>query len=229
MILKNWDELPEELKIPEVKPYYDILSKKRFSLLIKRIFDFLVSFIMLIILSPIFLVIAIAIKLDSKGPVFFRQTRITQYGRKFRIFKFRTMVSNAEEIGSQITVENDFRITRVGSFIRDCRLDEIPQLLNIISGDMTFVGARPEVPKYVKEYTPEMKATLLLPAGVTSLASIFYKDEADLLSRTKNVDETYINEILPCKMNYNLAAIKDFSFLREIVLMFKTILVVIKN
>ena len=228
MILKNWEELPKELQTEEVKPYYEFLKKKRLSLILKRIFDIVVSLIMLIILLPVFIILGIAIKVDSKGPVFFRQERITQYGRTFRIFKFRTMVNNAEKLGTQVTVGNDSRITRVGSFIRDCRLDEISQLLNILTGDMTFVGTRPEVKKYVDHYTNEMMATLLLPAGVTSLASIYYKNEAELLEKSNNLDKTYIREILPEKMKYNLQSIEKFNFLEDIKIMFMTVLAVIK-
>lgn len=228
MILKKWEALPEEFKTEEVKKYYDILNKKRGSLFLKRVFDVIVSLIMLIILLPVFIILGIAIKIDSKGPVFFRQERITQYGRIFRIFKFRTMVNDAEKLGTQVTVGNDSRITRVGSFIRNCRLDEISQLLNILTGDMTFVGTRPEVKKYVDYYTKEMMATLLLPAGVTSLASIYYKDEAELLEKSENPDKTYIEEILPKKMKYNLQSIEKFNFIEDIKIMFMTALAVIK-
>lgn len=228
MILKKWEELPKELQTEEVKPYYEILQKKKLSLILKRIFDIVVSLIMLIILLPLFIILGIAIKIDSKGPAFFRQERITQYGRTFRIFKFRTMVNNAEKLGTQVTVGNDSRITRVGSFIRNCRLDEISQLLNILTGDMTFVGTRPEVKKYVVHYTKEMMATLLLPAGVTSLASIYYKDEAELLEKSNNPDKTYVEEILPEKMKYNLQSIEKFNFLEDIKIMFMTVLAVIK-
>lgn len=228
MILKKWEELPKELQTEEVKKYYNILSKKKGSLFLKRVFDVVVSLIMLIVLLPVFIILGIAIKIDSKGPVFFRQERITQYGRTFRIFKFRTMVNNAEKLGTQVTVGNDLRITRVGSFIRNCRLDEISQLLNILTGDMTFVGTRPEVKKYVDNYTKEMIATLLLPAGVTSLASIYYKDEAELLEKSNNPDKTYIEEILPEKMKYNLQGIEKFNFIEDIKIMFMTALAVIK-
>lgn len=228
MILKKWEELPKELQTEEVKKYYNILSKKKGSLFLKRVFDVVVSLIMLIVLLPVFIILGIAIKIDSKGPVFFRQERITQYGRTFRIFKFRTMVNNAEKLGTQVTVGNDSRITRVGSFIRNCRLDEISQLLNILTGDMTFVGTRPEVKKYVDNYTKEMIATLLLPAGVTSLASIYYKDEAELLEKSNNPDKTYIEEILPEKMKYNLQGIEKFNFIEDIKIMFMTALAVIK-
>lgn len=228
MILKDWEQLPEELQLDEVKPYYEVLKKKKLSLILKRIFDIVVSFIILIILSPVFVFLGIAIKIDSKGPVFFRQERITQYGKTFRIFKFRTMVNNAEKLGTQVTVGNDARITKVGKFIRDCRLDEIAQLLNILTGDMTFVGTRPEVRKYVNHYTKEMMATLLLPAGVTSLASIYYKDEAKLLDKSNNPDKTYIEEVLPGKMKYNLQSIREFNFFEDIKTMIKTVVAVIK-
>ena len=228
MILKDWEQLPEKLQLAEVKPYYEVLKKKKLSLILKRIFDIVVSFIMLIILSPVFVFLGIAIKIDSKGPVFFRQERITQYGKTFKIFKFRTMVNNAEKLGTQVTVGNDARITKVGKFIRDCRLDEIAQLLNILTGDMTFVGTRPEVRKYVNHYTKEMMATLLLPAGVTSLASIYYKDEAKLLDKSNNPDKTYIEEVLPGKMKYNLQSIREFNFFEDIKTMIKTVVAVIK-
>ena len=228
MILKDWEQLPEELQLDEVRPYYEILKKKKLSLILKRIFDVVVSFIMLIILSPVFVFLGIAIKIDSKGPVFFRQERITQYGKTFKIFKFRTMVNNAEKLGTQVTVGNDARITKVGKFIRDCRLDEIAQLLNILTGDMTFVGTRPEVKKYVNHYTKEMIATLLLPAGVTSLASIYYKDEAKLLDKSDNPDKTYVEEVLPGKMKYNLQSIREFNFFEDIKTMIRTVVAVIK-
>lgn len=210
-----------------VKPYYEILQKKQISLIFKRLFDIVVSLIMLLILSPVFLVLAIAIKLDSKGPVFYRQVRVTQYGKEFRIFKFRTMVNNADKIGSQVTVGGDSRITRVGKVIRECRLDEIGQLLNILGGSMTFVGTRPEVPKYVEKYTSEMWATLLLPAGVTSEASIRYKDEAALLDASEDVDATYIQDVLPGKMKYNLRSIQEYSFFKDIKTMFQTVFAVV--
>ena len=227
MIVKKWDDLPEQLRTDAVRPYYDILRKKWGSLLLKRVFDVVVSALMLILISPVFLILAIAIKLDSPGPVFYRQTRVTQYGKTFRIFKFRTMVSNADKIGTQVTVGNDSRITRVGSLIRKCRLDEVSQLIDIFRGAMTFVGTRPEVPKYVAAYTPEMMATLLLPAGVTSLASIMYKDEDKLLSGAEDVDKAYIEEVLPGKMRYNLKAIETFTFWGDIKVMFMTVFAVL--
>ena len=227
MIMKKWDELPEEFQTDAVRPYYEILKKKTCSLLVKRIFDIVMSFIMLLVLSPVFLVLGIAIKLDSPGPVFYRQVRVTQYGKRFRIFKFRSMVSNADRIGSQVTVGNDSRITRVGKLIRKCRLDELCQLIDILRGTMTFVGTRPEVPKYVDAYTGEMLATLLLPAGVTSLASIMYKDEDALLSDAEDVDAVYVRDVLPGKMRYNLRAIEEYSFFGDIRLLFMTVFAVL--
>ena len=227
MILKKWEELPENLRTDAVRPYYDLLARRRGSLALKRCFDVVVSAFMLLILAPVFLVLAIAIKLDSPGPVFYRQVRVTQYGKEFRIFKFRSMVSDADKRGSLVTVSGDSRITRVGHFIRNCRLDELCQLIDIFRGTMTFVGTRPEVPKYVAAYTPEMMATLLLPAGVTSEASILYKDEAELLDAADDVDAVYIRDVLPGKMKYNLDALKNFSFFSDIATMFRTVFAVL--
>lgn len=227
MMLKRWEDLPPMMQTEAVRPYYELLAKKKTSLLFKRIFDVLVSALMLILLSPVFLVLAIAIKLDSPGPVFYRQVRVTQYGKEFRIFKFRSMVSNADKIGSQVTVSGDSRITRVGSVIRKCRLDELCQLIDVFRGTMTFVGTRPEVPKYVADYAPEMMATLLLPAGVTSLASILYKDEAELLDRAQDVDAVYVQDVLPQKMRYNLRAVRNFRFWGDIKIMFMTVFAVL--
>lgn len=223
MRFRAWDDIPEFMRNEEVKKYYDILDKKRFSLKIKRIFDVFVSLILIIIFSPIFLIVSIRIKSDSEGPVFYRQERVTQYGRKFYIFKFRTMVVNADKMGALVTAKNDSRVTRVGRKIRKNRVDEIPQLFNILFGDMSFVGTRPEVPKYVNAYTNEMKATLLLPAGVTSEASIGYKDEGMLLQEMEDVDEAYIEKVLPEKMKWNLRSIKEFSLFHELRTMIKTL------
>lgn len=226
MKIIEWEQLPLEMKTNEVRRYYDILKKRRFSLLIKRLFDIIVSLFALVCLSPVYLILAVAIKIDSPGPVFYRQERITQYGKSFRIHKFRTMVQNADK-GLQVTVNNDNRITRVGKIIRDCRLDEIAQLIDVIQGNLTLVGVRPESPKYVAEYTDEMMATLLLPAGVTSLASIYYKDEAKMLDGVDDADKIYIEEILPQKMYYNLKGIEEFSFFGDIKVMFMTVFAVL--
>ncbi|MBR4857651.1 MAG: sugar transferase [Clostridia bacterium] len=225
--MRKWDKLPPEMQIPEVKVYYDILKKRKFSLFMKRLFDIVVSLILLILLSPIFAILAIAIKLDSKGPVFYRQTRVTRYGEKFRIFKFRSMVTDADK-GSLLTIGGDSRITKTGRFIRKYKLDEFSQLIDVFRGTMTFVGTRPEVPRYVEKYTPEMMATLLLPAGITSEASIYYKDENELLDAAENVEKTYLEVVLPDKMKYNLAAIRSFSFIDDIKVMVLTVLAVIR-
>lgn len=226
-MLKKWEELPKYMRTEAVRPYYESLSRKKFSLYVKRFFDVTVASVMLVLLSPVLLVLAFLIAKDSKGGVFYRQERVTQYGRKFRIFKFRTMVANADKIGTQVTVQNDNRITKIGEKLRKCRLDELPQLFNIILGDMSFVGTRPESTHYVKCYTPEMYATLLLPAGVTSEASIRYKDEAELLDQAVNVDEVYVKEVLPGKMKYNLESIKGFGFWTDIRTMFRTVFAVL--
>lgn len=232
MMLKKWDDLPENLKNNDTKKYYEILSHKKIQLFLKRIIDIVGSLILLIILSPILIIMAILIKLDSKGPVFYRQERITTYGRVFKIFKFRTMVQNADKIGTLVTVGEDSRITRVGKIIRKFRIDEFPQVINILIGDMSFVGTRPEVKKYVEKYTDEMKATLLMPAGVTSIASIKYKDEDEIISTYLNkgekVDDIYINRVLLEKMKYNLEYIDNFSILHDIKICINTILGVLK-
>lgn len=228
MQLKKWAQLPGYMKTSEVREYYNIIKKHRISLLLKRGFDIVVSFLMLIIFSPVMLIISIMIKADSHGPVFFRQERVTQYGRIFRIYKFRTMVNHADRIGAQVTVSQDARITRVGKMIRKLRIDEIPQLINILAGDMTFVGTRPEVQKYVDCYTKEMYATLLLPAGLTSRTSIQYKDEDSLLAGAEDVDQVYVTQVLPQKMTYNLDAIRNFSFWSDIRIMFATFIAVLR-
>ncbi len=225
--MKKWNELPTEMQTEEVRYYYDILCKKKLSLIMKRLFDVFVSFVMLIILSPLFLFLAIAIKIDSKGSVFYRQERVTAYKKSFRIHKFRTMVSDADKMGSLVTTKGDCRITRIGKLIRKCRLDEISQLVDVFVGNMTFVGTRPEVVKYVNSYKPVMLATLLLPAGITSEASILYKDEDSILDGVEEVDDVYIKQVLPGKMYYNLKSIENFSFWRDVLTMFKTVFAVL--
>lgn len=227
MRVREWKDIPDFMRNDKVKEYYIIIKQKRFSLILKRIFDVIFAIVFLIVLSPVFLLVSICIKIDSKGSIFYRQERVTQYGKVFRIFKFRTMVTDADKKGGLVTTQNDARITRVGKRIRKYRLDEIPQLLNILIGDMSFVGTRPEVQKYVDTYTDEMKATLLLPAGVTSEASIEYKDEDRLLMKMENADEIYIKKILPEKMIWNLNSLENYSFLRELCIVVRTIFVLI--
>lgn len=228
-MLRKWEDLPKMMQTEAVRPYYEYLNKRRGSLLLKRMFDIVVSTVLLILVSPILVILSVMIVADSKGGVFYRQERVTQYGRVFRIFKFRTMVADADKIGTQVTVQNDSRITKIGEKLRKYRLDELPQLLNILLGDMTLVGTRPESTHYVKFYTPEMYATLLLPAGVTSEASIKYKDEAELLRDVEDVDKVYIEKVLPEKMRYNLESIKTFNVLMDIGTMFRTIYAVLKK
>lgn len=228
MFDRTWSQLPDFMKKPEVKKYYNHLNKLRTQLQLKRVADVILAVVMLLILAPVMVVVAVAIKKDSQGPVFFRQERVTQYGKKFKIFKFRTMVKDAPKLGTQVTVGNDARITKVGAKIRKYRIDELPQLFNVLLGDMSFVGTRPEVVKYVKAYSPEMMATLLLPAGITSRASIEYKDEEKLISASSDVDKTYIEEVLPGKMVYNLDSILNYSLLDDFKIMVETVFAVIK-
>ncbi len=228
MLLKNFDQLPSFLKTEQVLPYYETLKNKTASLVFKRIFDIVFSLLFIIIFSWLYIIIAIAVVLDTGFPIIYKQKRITTYGREFNVLKFRTMVKNADKIGTLVTVNNDSRITKVGTFLRKYRLDELPQIFNILGGSMSFVGVRPEVEKYVSKYTNEMYATLLLPAGVTSPASIAFKDEAELLSVSENPDETYIDEILPKKMEHNLSYIRGFSFIEDVSIMFKTVVEVLR-
>ena len=251
MFLVKYDKLPDFMKNEKVKKYYDILEKRKVSLLFKRIFDIIVALIILIILSPIMIILAICIKIDSNGPVFYKQERVTTNGKIFKIFKFRTMIPEADKKGSLITLQNDSRITRVGKIIRKLRLDEIPQLFNVLFGDMTFVGTRPEVKKYVDKYTDEMKATLLIPAGITSIASIKFKNENEIMekyiskskaqhkvtigsteSEEKNesniIDEVYVEKILPQKMKYNLEYIEKFNLLNDFKICIDTVIEVLK-
>lgn len=221
--MKSWEELPVFMRTDEVRPYWEILWNKRNQFVLKRIFDLIVAIILFIILLIPMIFIALCIKIDSPGPILYRQERVTRYGRKFRIHKFRTMVTNAEKIGTAVTVSQDSRITRVGSKLRKIRLDELPQVIDVIEGTMSFVGTRPEAVKYVERYQPEFNATLLMPAGITSEASIRYKDEDKLLNGADDVDEVYVNEVLPAKMKWNLESIRQFHFFREILTMFRTV------
>lgn len=225
MLICKWEKLPENMQTEEIRPYWEKLRKRNWNLFWKRIFDIVVSLFMLIVLSPLFFCLAIAIKIDSRGPIFYRQVRITQYGKEFKIHKFRSMIVGADK-GSLVTVKDDVRVTQVGKFIRKYRLDEISQLIDVFQGNMSFVGTRPEVPKYVESYSPEMMVSLLLPAGITSEASILYKNESELLDRAKNSDKVYIEEILPAKMYYNLKEIPKEGMFHDIKIMFMTVLAV---
>ena len=171
-MLRKWEDIPDFMRVDAVRPYWEALNKKRGQLVLKRCLDFVIALLLLIILAIPMAVIAVLIKSDSEGTVFYRQERVTTYGRHFKIHKFRTMVSNADKIGTAVTVGNDSRITKVGSKLRDHRLDELPQVLDVLEGTMSFVGTRPEAVKYVEQYCPEYYATLLMPAGITSEAAI---------------------------------------------------------
>ena len=229
MGLKKWENLPDNMRNEAVKEYYQILEKRKGSLVLKRAFDIVVSTVLIIVLAIPMGIIAMMIKKDSYGPVFYRQERVTAYGKKFRIHKFRTMVSNADTIGTAVTVDKDSRITKVGTRLREFRLDELPQVFDVLIGNMSFVGTRPEVVKYVEKYTSEYMATLLLPAGITSETSIKYKNEAELLDEADDVDKIYLEKVLPEKMKYNLESIKKFSFYREIATMIWTIFIVLEK
>ena len=226
-MLKKWDDLPDFMRTPEVRRYYDILKKKRFQLVLKRLFDFVAALILLIVLAVPMLIISIWIKIDSPGPVLYRQERVTKYGKHFRIFKFRTMIADAEKYGSAVTVNGDPRVTKAGKKLRHLRLDELPQVIDVLRGTMSFVGTRPEVVKYIDSYKPEYYATLLMPAGITSEASIRYKDEDRLLSEAEDVDKVYTEQVIPAKMEWNLESIERFRFLREILTMMRTVLAVL--
>ncbi|MDR1627166.1 MAG: sugar transferase [Oscillospiraceae bacterium] len=228
-MLINWADLPKNMQTKEILYYYQILQKKKKSLVIKRIFDIICSGVLILILCPAFVILALAIKMDSKGKVIFKQKRVTKYGKTFNIYKFRSMIHNAEKFGTQVTKKNDSRITKVGKTIRKFRLDELPQLLNIFIGDLSFVGVRPEVPKYAEKYTSEMMATLLLPAGVTSAASIAFKNEEEILNKFDDTEKAYINLVLPQKMKINLQYIKDFNFFYDLKIMFMTLAAVAKR
>lgn len=227
MLLPDFNTLPSEMKSAEVKRYYDILSHKKADLLLKRLSDILLSVVLIIILALPMIILAVIVKLTSSGPVFFRQRRVTLGGRVFRIFKFRTMYVNDDRKNSQVTSGNDNRITPVGRVLRRYRLDELPQLFNVLCGDMSFVGTRPEVERYVSAYSPEMYATLLMPAGITSMASIKYRHEEEILQNADNVEKAYINDVLPQKMKYNLEYIEKFSFIYDFYVAFLTVVKIV--
>ena len=228
-MLKRWEDLPDFMRTSEVRPYWETINKKQGQLFLKRFFDVVFALILLIILAIPMAIIALCIKIDSSGPVFYRQERVTTYGKHFRIHKFRTMVNNADKIGTIVTVDSDPRITKVGSKLRSLRLDELPQVFDVISGNMSFVGTRPEAVKFVERYKPEYFVTLLLPAGITSEASIRYKDEDKLLSSADDVDAVYLRKVLPAKMQWNLDSIKNFSCLRDMATMFRTVFAVLRK
>ncbi|EGN63875.1 MULTISPECIES: sugar transferase [Fusobacterium] len=193
----------------------------------KRIFDIVISFAGLLILFPFILIIALLIKIDSKGPVFFKQVRVTKDAREFKIFKYRTMRVGSDKY-SQITVGKDNRITKVGAFLRKYKLDEIPQLINVLIGDMSLVGPRPEVPKYVALYTDEQKEILKVRAGITDYASIEFSDENDLLASEEEPEKAYIEKIMPKKIELNKKYLSEISILTDIKIILLTIKKILK-
>ena len=230
--MRTEHQMPEFMKNHYTLEAIKVLQQKKGTLIFKRLFDICLSLILLVLLLPVFLVLAICIKLEDGGPIFYRQQRITTYGRVFKIFKFRTMVLNADKMGPLVTQDNDSRITKIGKKIRDFRLDEIAQLINVLIGDMTFVGTRPEVQKYVDAYSDEMMVTLLLPAGITSKSSIEFRNEADKISKWMEqgltADEAYIQKILPEKMKYNIDYISELSIAQDIKVMLQTVFAVLR-
>ena len=194
-----------------------------FNRVIKRIFDITASGLGIIVLSPILIVIALIIKKESDGPVFFKQIRVGEKGRNFEILKYRTMVVDAEKMGRQITVGNDNRITKIGGFLRKYKLDDLPQLINVFKGDMSLVGPRPEVPRYVEMYNEEQRKVLDVKPGITDLASIRYRDENELLGTAEDPDDMYINTIMPDKLALNLEYINKSNVFFDIYIILKTI------
>ena len=224
MLTRNITKLPGVFQTEPVLQYYLILRGKCGYLWIKRGLDILISLLLLLILSPLLLLTALLVKCTSRGPVFYRQERVGKNGKSFWILKFRTMVKNADHMGAPITVGNrDSRITVIGHVLRASRIDEFPQFINVLKGDMSIIGARPEVPRYVREYTPEMYATLLLAPGMTGVASIVYRQESELLADQKNPENYYIQEILPKKMAINLKYLKSISFFTDAKLILKSL------
>lgn len=224
MYVKQFEKLPPDLQKSEIRPYFDYLQTRKGSLIAKRVLDIFVALLVLTVLSPIMLISAILVKLTTKGPLFYLQERVGLYGKPFHIYKFRTMVVDADKIGAQITVgERDPRITKVGHILRTTRIDEFPQMLNVLKGDMTIIGTRPEVPRYVKEYSDEMKATLLMQPGASGGASIAYRYENEMLKDKEDPEQYYIDAILPDKMQINLDYLKKFSIWQDLWLMCRTV------
>lgn len=223
MLITKYSELPPKMQNEATKKCCETLLAKKGTLLAKRIIDFTVCLLIFIVVSPIFLIICLLIKLTSKGPVFFKQERVGRDMKSFKILKFRTMVKDADKKGIALTTGNDSRITPFGAFLRKINMDEMPQLLNVIKGDMSIIGTRPEVWQYVNVYTDAMLATLLLYPGMVSIASIHYKNENDLLTGISDVEKTYIEKILPDKMRYNIDYLKNISVSGDFRILIKTI------
>lgn len=217
--------MESQTNIKEFNREFDkYLGKKRGQLIVKRIIDIVLSIIGIVVMAIPMIIISIAIKLNSKGPVLFRQERVGKDFKHFKINKFRTMVTDAEKKGMQITVGKDSRITSVGNFLRKSKLDEFPQLFNVLFGEMSFVGPRPEVPKYVKLYDDYQKNVLKVKPGITDLASIEYRDESTVLGQSEDPEKAYIEEVLPTKLELNMKYIKKMSVFYDFYLIMKTLL-----
>jgi lipopolysaccharide/colanic/teichoic acid biosynthesis glycosyltransferase len=197
--------------------------------MIKRLFDLFFSVVGLVFLSLVFAIIAVIIKLDSTGPVLFRQVRVGRHGKTFRIFKFRTMVHNADKIGPQVSCGDDPRITNIGSFLRKYKIDELPQLLNVIIGDMSLVGPRPEVPRYVELFKDEYDLILTVRPGMTDYASLEFKDENELLKISNNPEQKYVDEILPVKIEYYKSYLREHSLITDINLIIRTLIGIVRR
>ena len=222
-------EHDEEIAQVNAESDFDsLLRKKKFSLFLKRCFDITASAFGLLVLAVPFLIIAIIIKVTSKGPVFFRQVRVGKNGKEFRIFKFRTMVADAEKKGMQITVGADSRITGIGKFLRKTKVDELPQLINVFIGQMSFVGPRPEVPRYVAMYSDYQRNILRIKPGITELASIVYRDENEVLAQSEDPEKTYIEDIMPKKIRLNIEYMKKLGFWYDLKLIFMTFAAILK-
>ena len=206
-----------------------VLEKRKLQLVLKRAMDIVISGCALLVIWPVLVLIALAIKIDDPGPVFYRQVRVGKNGKEFRIYKFRTMVVDADKKGLAITVGRDNRITRMGSLLRKTKLDELAQLINVFTGEMSFVGPRPEVPKYVNMYTPYQRQVLLVRPGITDYASIAYRNENDMLEGAEDPERMYIDVIMPDKIELNMKYLREISPLADIRLIFSTIIAVIKD
>ena len=209
--------------------YKKIVKRKWFKRFCIRVFDLIISFIALLFLALPFILISFAIVCDSKGGAFFKQVRVGKNGKEFKIMKFRTMVTNAEAKGLQISTSGDSRITKVGKFLRKTKIDELPQLFNVFVGQMSFVGPRPEVPKYVAMYNEEQRNVLLVKPGITDEASIVFRDENTILENAEDTEAAYINEIMPVKLNLNLKYIRKMGLFYNIKIIFKTVFAVLKK
>ena len=206
-----------------------VLERRKLQLVLKRLMDIVISGCALFVLWPVLLLISLAIKIDDPGPVFYRQVRVGRDGKPFRIFKFRTMIVDADKKGLSITVGRDSRITRIGALLRKTKLDELAQLINVFTGEMSFVGPRPEVPKYGDMYTPDQRQVLLVRPGITDYASIAYRNENDILEGAENPEQMYIDVIMPDKIELNMKYLREISPLADIRLILRTIVAVIRE